>query len=96
MVTYHFDHKGRSIADENQLNQVTSRKYDGQNHIVEATDQRGNLASFEFTGHDQTKVTDPLSRETTLLYDPHHRLSETTDPLNHKANFRKQSGTDPD
>ena len=87
-LVYYFDKKGRSIGEENQLGFTTSRKYDGQDHVIQSTDYRGQTTLFEYDGHqDLTKVTDALGKETINTYDGGFHLIQTTDPLGHTADF---------
>ena len=87
-LVYFFDKKGRSIGKENQLGFTTSRKYDGQDHIIQSTDYRGRTTLFDYDGHnDLIKVTNALGKETTNVYDANFHLTGTTDPLGHTVNF---------
>lgn len=85
---YYFDERGRNIGEENALGHKTTREFDGQDHIVKATDPRSNSTIFEYDNqHNLIKITNALQYETNYVYDGQFRPTVVIDPLGHSIHF---------
>jgi RHS repeat-associated protein len=83
-TTYFYDRKGREYAIEDALGHKVEREFDGQDHVVRATDPRTNDTSFLYDGnHNLAQTTNALGKTSHFTYDALHRLTDTADPLGH-------------
>lgn len=85
---YYYNQDGLNIGIENALAHKSTQVYDGQNHLIEAIDNRQNSTLFEYDQNSNLiKTKNALSNETTDSYDEQFHLTAATDPLNHITKF---------
>lgn len=89
LTIFYFDTKGRTIGEENALGQKSTKRYDGQNHLITNIDPRTNITSYLYdVNHNLTQVTNAQEDPPTIYsYDTLFRLTDITDPLQHKTHF---------
>jgi RHS repeat-associated protein len=85
---FYLDKDGRTLAEEDALGHKASRAYDGQEHVIQATDARDNTTFFEYDGENNlTGVTNALGHKSRMVYDAQFRKTDAYDPLDHRVHY---------
>ncbi len=88
LAIYYFDKRGRAAGEEDALGDKTSRRHDGQSHVIQTTGPRNFSTSFTYDGSNNLiSTTNARNEQSKKVYDAQFHLTDTYDPLNNHIHY---------